>query len=140
MKTILVDMDNTIADYSTPIAEALAPHVKEYKITSENWSECVSDKSLKKIQYKKQSEPNFFRTLKPIDGAIDALNEMEEMGFIVFIVSSPCIGNSTCHSDKSAWLKENMGEKWARRLVLTKDKTIVLFASHRLLRRCATPQ
>jgi 5'-nucleotidase len=41
-------------------------------------------------------------------------------------VSSPSVNSETCHSDKSKWLKEHMGEKWARKLILTKDKTVII--------------
>ena len=46
--------------------------------------------------------------------------------FVVFIVSSPSISGENCHSEKCEWIKEHLGESWARSLVLTKDKTIVM--------------
>ena len=51
---------------------------------------------------------------------------MEREGYTVFIVSSPSVKSVSCHSDKCEWVKQHLGDKWARRLVLTKDKTIVV--------------
>ena len=122
---ILVDMDNTIVDYSTPIAEELLCKTG-VDATYDNWTFFTENNNeLKKIQKDKQKEDGFFYSLKPIKGALDALREMEEMGFTVFIVSSPSVSSDTCHSDKVRWLKKYLGEEWARRLVLTKDKTII---------------
>jgi 5'-nucleotidase len=125
---ILVDMDNTIVDYSTPMAKALQDKHPEFPhpITVDNWSRHIDEQPhLKKAQERIQSQPKFFLDFEEIDCALDALREMEEEGHSVFIVSSPSVNNPTCHSDKSTWLWRHLGEKWARRLVLTKDKTIV---------------
>lgn len=121
---ILIDMDNTIVDYSTPIAEAIK---NEGNVDAQpnNWFMFTHDKPLRKIQKRTQSRPNFFFDLKPIDGAIECLNILDKIGYDIFIVSSPSVNSDTCHSDKSRWLKEHMGEYWARKLILTKDKTIV---------------
>lgn len=75
--------------------------------------------------YSIQSAKDFFYNLKPIDGALEALKEMEQLGYNVYIVSSPSVRGDYCHSDKNRWLKDHLGEKWARRLILTKDKTLV---------------
>ena len=139
---VLIDMDNTIVDYSTPIAEALSEHFG-VNATYDNWTifkknnskvdietETETDidinhETVERFQKSKQQEDGFFYSLKPIKGAIEALKEMKEMGFEVFIVSSPSVSSRTCHSDKVRWLKDHMGDEWARKLVLTKDKTIV---------------
>jgi len=126
---ILVDMDNTIVDYSTPMADALQKEHPDFPhpITVDSWSRQIEEHShLKKAQERIQSQPRFFLDFKEIPGALKALQEMEDEGHSVFIVSSPSVNNPTCHSDKSAWLWRHLGEKWARRLVLTKDKTIVV--------------
>lgn len=121
---ILVDMDNTIVDYSSAIAPELKKIYPTMKIDAENW-QTLKLNDLHLNRRKIQSRPNFFSELKPIPGALEALRQMEKEGYTVFIVSSPSVHGTTCHSEKSQWLKEHMNEKWAKRLVLTKDKTIV---------------
>lgn len=124
--TVLVDMDDTIANYSFSMAQALRERTGDESISRWNWSKRRDkDSALREHHERAQSQPSFFRKLNPIEGAFKALNEMESEGINVFIVSSPAIGNATCHSDKSAWLWEWFGERWSRKLVLTKDKTIV---------------
>ena len=124
-KILLIDMDNTIVDYSTPISDAIR---KEGNVNSNpsNWFTFTNQKPLRKIQKRTQSAPHFFLNLKPIDGALECLKELDSLGYIIFIVSSPSVNSDTCHSDKAKWLTENMGEHWARKLILTKDKTVVI--------------
>ena len=122
---ILVDMDNTIVDYSTSIAIELKKIYPNDNVTSDNWQTL----KLNDIHYNRkiiQSQPSFFKKMQPIEGSIKALKEMEQLGYTVFIVSSPSVIGNNCHSEKCDWMKQHFGEKWARRLVLTKDKTIVI--------------
>ena len=118
-------MDNTIVDYSTPISEAIR---NEGNVDSkpDNWFTFTNQKPLRKIQKRTQSSPHFFLNLKPIEGAIDCLKYLDSLGYIIFIVSSPSVNSDTCHSDKSKWLTDHMGEYWARKLILTKDKTVII--------------
>jgi len=122
---ILIDMDNTIVDYSSQIAPVLQTIYKDIQVTKDNW-QTLKLNDLHFHRKNIQSQPGFFRSMKPIDGALDALKEMDMMGHDVFIVSSPSTSGDTCHSEKSEWVKEHLGEKWARRLILTKDKTVVI--------------
>ena len=122
---ILVDMDNTIVDYSASIAVELQRNYPNVKVTSDNW-QTLQLNDLHYNRKKIQSQPQFFKKLKPMNGALKALKEMEHDGYSVFIVSSPSISGNSCHSEKCEWMKLHFGDKWARRLVLTKDKTIVI--------------
>lgn len=122
---VLVDMDNTIVDYSASIVIGLREKYPDANITRENWQTL----QLNDLHYNRkiiQSQPQFFKNLKPLHGAFEALKEMEREGYCVFIVSSPSISGTTCHSDKCEWVKQHFGDKWAKKLVLTKDKTIVM--------------
>lgn len=125
---ILVDMDNTVVDYSTAMAAALQSENPDFPhpIRHDNWSLHTDNHlDLKGAHHRIQSRPHFFLHFKPIPGALEALQEMVSAGHSVFIVSSPSVSNPTCHSDKSKWVCDHLGPEWARRLVLTKDKTIV---------------
>ena len=68
--------------------------------------------------------PGFYAQLPVIEGATLALNEIAEE-HDVSIVTSPWNTNPTCASDKLDWLERNIGEGWADRAILTKDKTMV---------------
>ena len=70
-------------------------------------------------------KPGFYRRLNPIDGAREALEEMEAEGIHVVIVTSPTLSNPTCASDKHHSLERDYGTKWAKRAIITDDKTLV---------------
>lgn len=71
------------------------------------------------------SHPGFYRNLQPFPGAVEALNDMLAEGHDVHIVTSPWIDNVTCASDKLANIEETLGKGWAKRTIITSDKTIV---------------
>lgn len=71
------------------------------------------------------NQPGFYQRLEPYEGAKEALEEMEAEGIEVFIVTSPTLANPTCASDKHASIIRDFGEKWAKRTVITDDKTII---------------
>ena len=142
---VLIDMDNTIADYSTPMAKALNDHFRSRNkndddngggavsaaavdFTADNWSQQLDldPELVRPVQQRAQSQPKFFYHLKAIPGALEALLEMDQMGFQVLIVSSPSVQSDTCSSDKVQWLREHLGDYWARKLILTKDKTVII--------------
>ena len=70
--------------------------------------------------------PGFYADLEPFEGAAEALNTMLEEGHEVFIVTSPWVSNTTCASDKLRWVEKHIGKGWAKRTVITGDKTVVL--------------
>lgn len=71
------------------------------------------------------NKPGFYRSLEPIEGAVEALNAMINEGHQVDIVTSPWIKNETCASDKLAWIEQHFGEGWGKRMTITSDKTLV---------------
>lgn len=71
------------------------------------------------------STPGFFRDLPEVDGAVDALHEMLELGWDVRVCTAPLLTNPTCTSDKLAWLDEHLGAGWSARAVIAKDKSMV---------------
>lgn len=70
--------------------------------------------------------PGFYLNLRPIDGAKEALEEMEREGIHINIVTAPTVTNPTCASDKHNALDRDFGHKWAKRAVITDDKTVVM--------------
>lgn len=69
--------------------------------------------------------PGFYRELVPIPGAVDAIARLAAAGHTIFIVTSPFVTNPTCASDKLDWVTRYLGPEWAKRVVITSDKTIV---------------
>lgn len=67
----------------------------------------------------------FYRDLEPYEGAVDAVHETISMGHDVFFLSAPWVTNPTGASDKYAWVEEHFGIDLAKKLILSRDKTIV---------------
>lgn len=109
---ILVDMDGVIAAWSAEYDRLLdiADPLKEIQRTPDQRTfdlfagrpQAHQDTILGVM-----NTPGFYRNLKPIDGAKEALEEMVDMGHTVYIVSSPFPTNPTCASDKFAWVIEH---------------------------------
>lgn len=68
---------------------------------------------------------NFYRDLVPIEGALEAAQEMLELGHDVRICTSPLNQYHHCVTEKFAWIEQHLGREWIGRMVLTKDKTLV---------------
>jgi len=66
-----------------------------------------------------------YGALHPIRGARTALRRMLRAGHDVRIVSSPWPSNPRCASAKFDWMVRWFGPTWARRTILTMDKTLV---------------
>jgi 5'-nucleotidase len=70
-------------------------------------------------------EPGFFRDMLPMDGAKEALTEMDTKGLEVFICTSPLSNYRNCVLEKFEWVDRVLGPQWVKRIILTKDKTLV---------------
>lgn len=69
-------------------------------------------------------EKDFFRSLEPIAGAIDGMENLSK-DFEVYICTSPLSYFYHCVSEKFLWVEQHLGYEWTKRIVLTRDKTII---------------
>lgn len=69
--------------------------------------------------------PGFYSRLREIPGAKKALKSILKAGHDVRIVTSPWVSNPTCASDKLNWIRAHYGTRWAQRVIITTDKTLV---------------
>ena len=70
-------------------------------------------------------EVGFYENLPLVPGALDGLQSLLEAGHEVFICTSPLTEYRNCVAEKFAWVEKNLGSEWLKRLVITKDKTVV---------------
>lgn len=126
---ILVDQDGVIADWGAlfnQLVQERSPETDfpflrgEYSWDLVDGLDAVGQEA---VIYAK-TLPGFYRRLKPIPGAIEALNKMVEAGHDVTICTTPDPRNPTCASDKLAWVEHWLGEEWMYRIVLASDKTM----------------
>lgn len=118
--TILIDFDNTIADWHSSIIEQL-PDI-EFDLSKYDLRERYFDRfdEVEKIFL----APGFTLNLKPYPRAIETILKMQEK-HPVFICSA--IHQSFIHTanEKLLWVKKHLGDEWVHRTILTYDKTLV---------------
>ena len=66
----------------------------------------------------------FFSGLEPIEGAVQAVKEMDKL-YDVRLCTSPLRDYRYCVGEKFQWVAHHLGESWTRKIIITKDKTIV---------------
>ncbi len=71
------------------------------------------------------TSPGFIRSLPAVPGSANAINELSERGFDVFICTSPLSHYENCVLEKYEWVDEHLGRDWIKKLILTKDKTLI---------------
>lgn len=69
--------------------------------------------------------PGFFKALPVISGGKEALEHMRAIGHEVFICTSPLPRYDDCVLEKYDWVARNLGHEWTKRMIVTRDKTLV---------------
>ena len=107
MKFLYIDLDGVVADF----VSAMNTHPK---------------KNISPYDEHPDTIPHIFRGLKPINGAISAVNTLIESSiYEVYFLSTAPWGNPSAWTDKRLWLEEKFGEKINRKLILTHRKDLV---------------
>ena len=110
-KIIYIDMDGVLVDLQSAFDKffKLNPSLKErYKNNPDH------------IQ-------GIFRNPPPIQGAIDAVWELEKSGkYDLFIATSAPWGNPMSASDKRFWIEDNFGKLFHKRMFVTHRKDLLM--------------
>ena len=125
---ILIDIDNTIGNWNDAFLTRIQCEDKKrvtergcFRVEDVSWSEPERLQMLSVLQ-----DPTLYRDIVLYDHAKEALEDMRMTGHDVFLVSSPheqCRGS--CAMYKLEWVAQQLGEYWAKRTILTNDKTLV---------------
>ena len=127
---ILIDMDGVLSDFDGEFLKRWRERYpdKVYVPWEERTTFYVRDQypdELKPLVTEIVREPGFFRNMMPIEGGREALTEMDSMGIEVFICTSPLSAYKNCVLEKFEWVEQALGPQWVKRIILTKDKTLV---------------
>lgn len=127
---ILVDMDGVIADYDTEFLQRWRiRHPEKFYIPIEQRTAFyVKDdypEELKPLVTEILLDAGFFESMVPVPGGKEALCEMEANGLEVFICSSPFNAYTNCVLEKYKWVERFIGAEWVKKIILTKDKTLI---------------
>lgn len=69
--------------------------------------------------------PGFYLNLPPVSGAIDAVKQLVETGNQVIICTTPFSQYENCVLEKYQWLEKYLGRDFTRKIILTRDKTLI---------------
>lgn len=126
---VLVDMDGVLADLDGELLRRFRERYSELpyvplaarkKFYAEEEFPPESQTAVRAIM----CESGFFFDLPPVVGALEAMKIFAKRAE-VFICTAPLLSNDSCISDKARWVKKHLGPEWLRRLIITKDKTLV---------------
>lgn len=70
------------------------------------------------------TEEDFFLSLPPVEGAIEGMRLLLELGHDVRICTSPVTKNDFCLHEKWHWVRQHAPD-FTKRLIVTKDKTLI---------------
>ncbi len=132
MKRILVDQDGVLADYEKGFEfwfKGLFPRyeVIPYEKRNTFYQEDQYGEKYPEIREEIEKIPlmnGFYASLPMIVGAREGLEKLTEIAD-VRICTSPKTDNPYCASEKIEWIRRLLGDKWVRRTIITKDKTVV---------------
>lgn len=128
---VLVDMDDVVAEWGAGYDQLLDEHGDvaagiPRRGDRKDWDLRTGRSAAeRKIIEQVMQEPGFYRFLRAVPGARTALRQIRDAGHDIRFVSAPYISNPTCASDKIAWIARHYGSRWAQRVILTTDKTVV---------------
>ncbi|MDQ8181881.1 hypothetical protein [Pelagicoccus sp. SDUM812005] len=71
-----------------------------------------------------QNEPDFFRSLKPGKGAIDAVNELRQE-YQVYTLIAPSARNPESRNEKGIWVEEHLDLEFTNKLITYPNKTLM---------------
>ncbi len=127
---ILLDMDGVLADFEGGFlkkwqeeypGEFFVPLADRRQIdTSQDYPEDLRAK-VRGIY----TAQDFFLGLNPIKEAVDGVSQMIEAGHDVRVCSAPLKEYRYCVSEKYQWIEKHFGFDFTKRIILTKDKTLV---------------
>lgn len=127
---ILLDMDGVLADFEQgflnawrqqhpqkPVVEIAQR--KNFYIDDDYPEDCRP--LVEKIFVAK----GFYANLPPIAGAVEGFHAMLAAGHDVCLCTSPHSYCRDCVPEKYEWVERHLGGEFARRVIVTKDKTLV---------------
>ena len=124
-----LDMDGVVAGWDEYLDSQLDLHPELVDFPRQphrGWNDfAAADPKHKKLVYDILEHEDFYKSLEPIPGAVEAYRKMIADGHDVIFISSPWESNPMGYQDKANWLYKHFGRSARKNLVLTGDKTLV---------------
>jgi 5'-nucleotidase len=127
---ILLDQDDVLADFEGHFREKWKEfYPQEMVVPKESRTGFDLEYDYPEHLHQKIREvwrqKGFFADLKPVPGGIEAAHKILELGHDVRICTVPLAFFDYCLREKYEWVKKHMGFHFTRRMILTKDKTLI---------------
>ena len=104
MKRVFIDMDNVLVDFQSGLDQ-------------------VSDEIKKEYEGRVDEIPGLFAKMKPMEGAIEAVHELENY-YDLFILSTAPWKNPSAWSDKVEWVTKYLDDVFHKRLIISHHKDL----------------
>lgn len=146
---LLLDQDNVLADFETGFRAAwTAAHPNIPPVAeADRKSFQVRDDYPPELQQAVDAiiqGPGFYRNLPPMSGAMQGVRDLLAEGVDIYICTSPLSQYQNCVLEKYEWVEEHLGSEFTKRVILTRDKTLIkgdlLVDDKPEIRGSATPQ
>lgn len=127
---IIIDMDHTKVNFPKSFDRKMHEIVPPEILAKRNINGYMIEDIFPDTEYHKPlndiiTEEGFFLNMEPIDGAIEAVKEMEDEGFCIRVCTVPHPNSEFCINEKVAWIRKYLGEDFVRRIIFTYDKTLI---------------
>jgi 5'(3')-deoxyribonucleotidase len=103
-KTLYIDMDNVLVDFPSAFPK-------------------LPKETLEAYQTDLDEVPGIFSLMEPMEGAVEAFNELADL-YDTYILSTAPWENPSAWSDKLLWVKKYLGDKAYKRLILSHHKNL----------------
>lgn len=125
---ILVDMDDVIIEFEKKLVELIVERnpEKEGLFNGERSKFKLSDEfpEIKDLIKEIKTHDILIDDIEPVEGGVEALKKISKKGHDVFICTSPLTNYNTILG-KYKWIEKNFGHEWTKKIILTKDKTLI---------------
>jgi 5'-nucleotidase len=109
-KIIYVDLDGVMADLVGYIANKL--RINTYELNHDKIDEfCYNN-------------PNVFQELTPVEGSVNAVNKLSDLGYDIYFLSTPMWSLPESFTGKRIWIERVFGDKYKKKLILTHRKDL----------------
>lgn len=124
---VFLDMDGVLVDFIGRVKDHLLQEGYVLEEPRGRWhiEEWTQDpEGAKKLINKLVTMTGFWRSLKPLPNALATVHRIQEMGFDLWIATTPFLSAPTCPQEKMEWIKKYLPDLWTK-VVLTPNKGVL---------------
>jgi 5'-nucleotidase len=122
---LLIDMDQVLYDFVGGVNANLPPDIVPQTDPSIYWYFNLYPTEKRPALYSITNKPGFFYNLPLYKGAQKCVLNLAEMGYDIWLVSTPLRSNPQSTTEKIEAIVRDFGWAWADKLILTHDKTLI---------------